>query len=117
MNQAESGSAMLEWLANSHHSKLSCPQGLLSIAIYCGQPELAQLLVKMGCDHSSLTAADLNANIPDGLYSWGAAAEHEDKRALIAARVAFAACDKHVYSVLLLQMAGWWSRGADSICV
>lgn len=87
--------AMREWLQSSTHPKLCHAQTLLALAIYCGQAELAEYLVRIGAEHTSLTSGDLAANVAAGLYSWSDDAQNEDERTLWAARAAFDACPKH----------------------
>ena len=64
----------------------------------------------MGCDHCTLTSADLAAHSAEGIYSWNEAAVYEDERCLQAARAAYASFDKKRYQLTILLVTGWWRR-------
>ena len=64
----------------------------------------------MGCEHCTLTSADLAANSAEGIYSWTEAAVYEDERCLQAARAAYASFDKKRYQLTILLVTGWWRR-------
>ncbi len=64
----------------------------------------------MGCEHCTLTSADLAANSAEGIYSWNEAAVYGDERCLQAARAAYASFDKKRYQLTILLVTGWWRR-------
>ncbi|OLQ13014.1 hypothetical protein AK812_SmicGene3012 [Symbiodinium microadriaticum] len=98
-------------------------QTLLEMAIRCGQLDATRYLTNAHCEATGLTASDLTGPMFQGTADREVRDDmpitvtiNRDVGAAEAARLAYHLC-RHRYQIVIVQMAGWWSRSGGRVCV
>ncbi|CAE7612960.1 unnamed protein product [Symbiodinium sp. CCMP2456] len=118
----------LEYAIESGRLTFRNGRTLLEMSIRCGQFDATRLLIRAGCDASSLLASELEGplfrNIRDEerKYPWRYTGDcydvtiNGDVASAEVARVAYHLC-RHRHQVVLVQLTGWWSRHGAGVHV